>query len=154
MSLTCVFDCCHSGTATRQVAPPDAPVVARYLPSPWDLVAVESGRKLRGKLRGTVHRAPAAKRRRSDVVLADIPEVLISGCRDTQTSADAWLGNAFNGALTYNLVAALREARGSITYRELHAKVVQRLKRGKFDQVPQLEGQRTSLERLFLAPAV
>jgi len=153
VSLTCIFDCCHSGTATRQVAPPDAPSIARYLPSPWDLVAVESGRRLRGKLRGTLHRAPASKRRRSDVVVADIPEILISGCRDTQTSADAWLGDGYNGALTYNLVAALRQAKGNIGYRDLHAKVLQRLARGRFDQVPQLEGRREALERLFLAAA-
>lgn len=153
VSLTCIFDCCHSGTATRQVAPPDAPSIARYLPSPWDLVAVESGRRLRGKLRGTPHRAPASKRRRSDVVVADIPEILISGCRDTQTSADAWLGDGYNGALTYNLVAALRQAKGNIGYRDLHAKVLQRLARGRFDQVPQLEGRREALERLFLAAA-
>jgi len=150
VNLTCIFDCCHSGTATRQVAPPDAPVIARYLPSPWDLVAVESGRRLRGKVRATVHRAPAARRRRSDVVVADMPEVLISGCRDTQTSADAYIGNSFNGALTYNLVAALRDARGNISYRDLHAKVLQRLKRGRFDQVPQLEGRRSALDRTFL----
>lgn len=150
-SLTCIFDCCHSGTATRQVAPPDAPSIARYLPSPWDLVAVESGRRLRGKVRGTLHRAPASKRRRSDVVVADIPEILISGCRDTQTSADAWLGDGYNGALTYNLVAALRQAKGNIGYRDLHARVLQRLARGRFDQVPQLEGRREALDRLFLA---
>ncbi|MCC7549046.1 MAG: caspase family protein [Burkholderiales bacterium] len=151
VQLTCVFDCCHSGTATRQVAPPDAPVIARYLPSPWDLVAAESGRRLRGKVRGTVHRAPAATRRRSDVVVADMPEVLLSGCRASQTSADAWIGNSFNGALTHSLVASLREAGGDITYRELHAKILQRLKRGKFDQVPQLEGRRAMLDRPFLA---
>jgi len=150
--LTCIFDCCHSGTATRALAAPDAPVIARYLPSPWDLVAVESGRKLRGKVRGTVHRATPARRRRSDVVVADIPEVLISGCRATQTSADAYIGNSFNGALTYNLVATLREAKGDISYRDLHAKVLQRLKRGKFDQVPQLEGKRAAFDQPFLAP--
>jgi len=154
VSLTCVFDCCHSGTATRQVAPPDAPVIARYLPSPWDLVAVESGRRLRGKVSGTLHKASAAARRRKDVVVADMPEVLISGCRATQTSADAWIGNSFNGALTYNLVTTLREAKGNISYRDLHAKVLQRLKRGKFDQVPQLEGRRGALDQPFLAPAV
>jgi len=83
-----------------------------------------------------------------------MPEVLISGCRATQTSADAWIGNSFNGALTYNLVTTLREAKGNISYRDLHAKVLQRLKRGKFDQVPQLEGRRGALDQPFLAPAV
>jgi uncharacterized caspase-like protein len=51
VSLTVIFDCCHSGTATRAVLPPDAPIIPRYLPSPWDLVAAESGRKMRGTVR-------------------------------------------------------------------------------------------------------
>jgi hypothetical protein len=50
----------------------------------------------------------------------EVPEVLITGCRDTQTSADAMIGGRFNGALTYHLVAALTEANGSLTYRQLH----------------------------------
>jgi hypothetical protein len=126
--------------------------VPRYLPSPWDLIAAESGRRLRGKVRATVHRASAARRRRSDVVTADIPEVLVSGCRATQTSADAHIGGSYNGALTYNLVAVLREARGKITFRELHRRTLLRLKRDRFDQVPQLEGVAAAFDRPFLLP--
>jgi metacaspase-1 len=152
VNLTVIFDCCHSGTATRLLYAPDAPVVPRYLPSPWDLVATESGRRLRGKLRATVHRASESRRRQSDVVSADIAEVLVSGCRATQTSADAYIGGSYNGALTYNLVTVLREAKGRITFRELHRKTLQRLKRDRFDQVPQLEGTRAALDRPFLLP--
>jgi metacaspase-1 len=50
VSLTVIMDCCHSGTNTRAINPPDAPVVQRYLPSPWDLVAAESGRRPRGRI--------------------------------------------------------------------------------------------------------
>jgi hypothetical protein len=150
VNLTVVFDCCHSGTATRVLHPPDAPVVPRYLPSPWDLVATESGRRLRGKVRATVHRATEARRRRSDVVTAAIREVLISGCRATQTSADAYIGNSYNGALTYHLAAVVREAKGNLTFRELHRKTLQRLKRDQFDQVPQLEGVKEAFDRPFL----
>jgi hypothetical protein len=152
VNLTAIFDCCHSGTATRVLYPPDAPVVPRYLPSPWDLLAVESGRRLRGKVRATVHRASETRRKRTDVVTADIPEVLISGCRATQTSADAHIGGSYNGALTYNLVATLREAKGKISFRELHRKTLQRLKRDRFDQVPQLEGLGAAFDRPFLLP--
>jgi hypothetical protein len=152
VSLTVIFDCCHSGTATRAVLPPDAPIIPRYLPSPWDLVAAESGRKMRGAVRATVHRASRQARRKSDVVTADIPEVLVTGCRDYQTSADAHIGGSFNGALTYNLVAALKEAKGKISYRELHKRVLARLKAGRFDQIPQLEGRKGRLDQEFLAP--
>jgi metacaspase-1 len=152
VSLTVILDSCHSGTATRAVAPPDAPIIPRYLPSPWDLAAVESGRKLRGAVRGTLRRSTPARRKRSDVVEADIPEILVSGCRDTQTSADAQIGGTFNGALTYSLVGALREAKGQISFRDLHSRTLERLKRGRFDQVPQLEGRKGAWDRPFLSP--
>ena len=46
--------------------------------------------------------------------------MLITGCRDTQTSADAQIGGSFNGALTYYLVESIKETKGNLTYRELH----------------------------------
>jgi hypothetical protein len=152
VSLTVITDCCHSGTITRAVLPPDAPIVARYLPSPLDLIAVESGRRLRGTVRGGLHKRSGAARRRRDVVAVDLPEVLITGCRADQTSADAALGGGFHGALTYNLVATIGGTGGPITYRELHEQTSERLKRGRFDQVPQLEGARRRLDQPFLAP--
>lgn len=152
VSLTVVMDCCHSGTNTRAVLPPDAPRIPRYLPNPWDLMAEESGRRLRGRRVAGLRVSPPAARRRSDVVAADIPELLITGCRDTQTSADAYIGGSYNGALTYHLVAALAESGGELSYRELHARTCAGLKRGGFDQVPQLEGRKAGFDRRFLAP--
>jgi hypothetical protein len=151
VSLTVITDCCHSGTITRAVQPPDAPMMERYLPSPWDLVATESGRRLRGTVRG-LRTAARPARKASDVVVVDLPEVLVSGCRADQTSADAHIGGSFNGALTYHLVAALEEGKAPATLRDLHAGVTARLKRAGFDQVPQLEGARARLDQPFLAP--
>jgi hypothetical protein len=153
VSFTVIMDCCHSGTNTRAILPPDAPVIPRYLPNPWDLMATESGRNLRGKVKGSLRRSTPA-RRKKDIVAVNIPEVLVTGCRDTQTSADAEIGGSFNGALTYNLVAAIKAARGKLTYRELHAGTVKRLKKGGFSQVPQLEGRAPNLDRPFLSPLV
>lgn len=151
VSLTVIMDCCHSGTNTRAIIPPDAPIRERFLPCPLDLMAVESGRKLRGTLRGQLGKAPRGRKRKSDIVQADIQELLITGCRDTQTSADADIGGTYNGALTYYLVESIKEAEGKLTYRELHQRTVAKLKREDFDQVPQLEGQRTSFDRSFLS---
>ncbi len=152
VSLTVIMDCCHSGTNTRVLLPPDAPMIPRYLPNPWDLMAEESGRKLRGKLRGELRASPRARRKKSDIVVADIPELLITGCRDTQTSADAYIGKSYNGALTYHLVAALNDAKGKISSRDLHSKTLAKLKQGDYDQVPQLEGRKEQFDRLFLSP--
>jgi len=151
VSFTVIMDCCHSGTNTRAILPPDAPVIPRYLPNPWDLMATESGRNLRGKVKGSLRRSTPASRKK-DIVTVNIPEVLVTGCRDTQTSADAEIGGSFNGALTYNLVATIKAARGKLTHRELHDGTVKRLKKGGFSQVPQLEGRAPNLARPFLSP--
>lgn len=151
VSLTVVMDCCHSGTNTRALLPPDAPIIERYLPNPLDLMAVESGRKLRGKVKGSLRASAATKRKKSDVVVADIPEILVAGCRDTQTSADAYLKGSYNGALTYCLAETLKAAGGNITYRQLHERTVQRLKQEGFEQVPQLEGRTAKFDRPFLS---
>lgn len=151
VSLTVIMDCCHSGTNTRAILPPDVPVRERFLPCPLDLMATESGRRLRGALRGKLGKAPRGRKRKSDIVQADIRELLITGCRDTQTSADADIDGTYNGALTYYLVESIKEAEGKLTYRELHQRTVAKLKQNDYDQVPQLEGQRPSFNRPFLS---
>jgi metacaspase-1 len=148
VSLTFISDSCHSGTVTREIAPPDAEVIARYLPSPWDLSAVESGRDLTGTTRSALHK----QGRTRDIVSVDIPEVLIAGCRADQTSADAHISGGFAGALTYHLVETLAEAGGPLTYREVHDQTCDKLKRGRYEQVPQLEGGEARLEQPFLSP--
>jgi hypothetical protein len=151
VSFTAIMDCCHSGTNTRVLYPPDAPSIPRYLPNPWDIMAAESGRKLRGKVTGQLRTSSRAARARQDAVHADIPELLITGCRDTQTSADAYIGGSYNGALTYNLVQVLREGEGKLSYADLHRHTIDKLRRGRFDQVPQLEGRQTAFGRAFLS---
>jgi hypothetical protein len=151
VNLTVIMDCCHSGTITRVMNPFDAPRRQRYLPCPLDLMATESGRKLRGTLRGQLGKAPRGRKRKKDIVHADIQELLITGCRDTQTSADAYISGSYNGALTYYLVESIKEAEGKLTYRELHQRTAAKLKQEDFDQIPQLEGRRTSFDRLFLS---
>jgi hypothetical protein len=81
-----------------------------------------------------------------------MPEMLITGCRDDQTSADAWIKGSYNGALTYYLVESLAAARRPLTYRELHDRASARLKAARFRQVPQLEGTKARLDAPFLSP--
>lgn len=147
VSFTAIMDCCHSGTNTRAILPPDAPVKERYLPSPWGLAAVESGRSLPKKVTSGLRRSPKSARKTKDIVNAELPEVLITGCRDTQTSADAFIDGRYNGALTFALVEAIRKSKGRLTYRELHDRASAVLKTRKYDQVPQLEGRTARFDR-------
>ena len=151
VNFTVIMDCCHSGTNTRAIQPPDAKRIERFLPCPLDLLATESGRRLRGTVRGGRAELRAASRR-GDIVNVNMPELLITGCRSTQTSADAYIGTTYNGALTYNLVAAIKARKGKLTYRQLHALALQSLKKGRFDQVPQLEGRSSSFDLPLLSP--
>jgi hypothetical protein len=152
VSLTVIMDCCHSGTNTRAITPPDAQVKERYLPSPWGIAAAETKRALPKKVTTELRRSPRASRKTKDIVNAKLTEVLITGCRDTQTSADAFINGRYNGALTFALVEAIRKAKGQLTYRELHDRASEVLKTRKFDQVPQLEGQNARFNRpLFSA---
>lgn len=152
VSLTVIMDCCHSGTNTRAIAPPDATVVQRYLPSPWDLVAAESGRRLTGRVKGGLRRSSRPSRKTNDIVTADLPEVLITGCRDTQTSADAFINGSYNGALTFALVEAMRQARRQLTYRQLHDTASRVLQTRQFQQVPQLEGRPSRFDQPLFSP--
>jgi hypothetical protein len=151
VKLTVIMDCCHSGTNTRAITPPDAPIKERYLPSPWDLVAAESRRTLRGKVRGGLRASKRSTRGVQDIVNADLPEVLITGCRDTQTSADAFIGGSYNGALTFSLVEAMKKANGRLSYRTLHELATAALKAKRFEQVPQLEGRAERFEEGLFA---
>ncbi len=140
VSFTVIMDCCHSGTNTRAILPPDAKVKQRYLPSPWGIAAAESGRSLPRKVASELRRSPRSARKAKDIVNAQLPEVLITGCRDTQTSADAFINGRYNGALTFALVDAIRKSKGRLTYKQWHDRAADVLKARKFDQVPQLEG--------------
>jgi hypothetical protein len=146
VQFTVIMDCCHSGSNTRAVQPPDAPVKPRFLPNPWDIAAEESGRNIRRKITSGLRGSKPAARSAKDVVDASIHEVLITGCRDSQTSADALINGRFNGALTYSLVEAIRAARGRLTYRDLHQRASAIVKRKKFAQVPQLEGRKAMFD--------
>ena len=152
VSLTFVSDCCHSGTITRAIMAPDITTTReRYLPCPLDLWAAESNRELRGEFpRGRRPRESAAAS--TDIKDVDLTEMLLTGCRADQTSADAFLDGDFYGALSHALIASLRDADGDITYRNLHTQVLERLHDGGFRQTPQLEGREARFDQTFLAP--
>ena len=64
---------------------------------------------------------------------ADI--VMISGCKDSQTSADAFLNGSYRGAMTSAFLNSFDE---NLTINDLVLKMREWLKKNKFPQVPQL----------------
>lgn len=69
--------------------------------------------------------------------------ISISGCSDSQTSADAFLNKEYTGAMTYAFIKAINE-NSMLRYNELVLKMRDILTKKKFKQIPQL----TSSQRL------
>ena len=66
---------------------------------------------------------------------------MISGCRDEQTSADAYINNAFAGALTYAVFAILRANNATIrtySWSSLLRDVRHFMRANRYSQIPQL----------------
>lgn len=61
--------------------------------------------------------------------------VMISGCRDPQTSADAYINSKFQGALTHAFLTCFPKSR---TYDQLIVNVRNLLRKEKYSQVPNL----------------
>ena len=63
--------------------------------------------------------------------------ILLAGCEDKQTSADARIEGNYRGAFTWAVGKTIREANGGLTYEELMRSAALKMK--NFTQKPQLE---------------
>lgn len=64
--------------------------------------------------------------------------IMISGCRDNQTSADAFITGKWSGAMTAALLSSLEINKYNVTCFTLMENMKQYLARNGYDQVPQL----------------
>lgn len=93
------------------------------------------------------------------VVESDInmkaPAVMISGCRDDQTSADAYISGRYNGAMTRAFLTCLKDANYNINYFDLLTNMRKYLKDNNYTQIPELSAsyELTSLST-FCCPKV
>jgi hypothetical protein len=164
-NLTLIMDSCHSGTVQRDVSD----VLYRFIPATRAHIEAcdaardafaraqedhvvagldklrESGALPQGDaLRETVRDLMKGfvKARFGDVRVRE-NNVLISGCRSDQQSADAYIAGDYHGALTYHLVDSIEKANGAISYRDMIAQTADKLQQGGYSQVPQLEYRRS-----------
>jgi hypothetical protein len=124
-----LLDCCHSGTGTREalglgMLPAEQAMRPRYLEPPVDIrMRAEDDLGVR-----PIGRASNPQR-----------HVLFAGCKDNQTSADAWIKGAYNGAFTYYFCKHIRDAQAALSRWELLKRVRASLKHKGYSQIPQLE---------------
>ena len=62
----------------------------------------------------------------------------ISGCRDYQTSADAYINDKFQGALTFTFIKTLDDFRYNMTPKQIIGKMKNFLKQNGYTQIPTL----------------
>ena len=64
--------------------------------------------------------------------------IMISGCSDTQTSADAFVDNKYQGAMTWAFISVISTLTTPPSWRDLLVKMRDKLKTSQFTQLPQL----------------
>jgi hypothetical protein len=163
VNFTFIADCCHSGTIQKEILDSGVEFAPRYLTPPQEIsdrIADLKARRdaeadawaaaqLAEMLKDTPQDQWAVKmaeylallRRRFQenkygVVAAD-RHILLAGCEDRQTAADARLDGDFRGAFTWGLSRAIKDANGTLTYDQLITRAGASLK--NFEQRPQLE---------------
>lgn len=166
-SLILCMDCCHSGTNNKPVDMSGRQISYRFVqPSEAVEAGIERAREkyleeregsVKKALREVMGHGPmseeefqkmyAAARAKFDGARSRYGDVntreknlLLAGCRDNQTSADARIGGAFHGAFTYHLADAIAHLPARATYREVMKLTAETLKKAGFEQIPQLEG--------------
>lgn len=129
--ITLIFDCCHSGTITRDSAglnsrsvSADKRPVSELPPSP---IPAELQKSMRDS-------GP------SGWLAIDDKYVLIAGCRDEETSFEYRDGEVMHGALTFFLGRELSAARPGASYRDVFERACARVTANNPSQHPQMEG--------------
>lgn len=168
----CVYDCCHSATmedlaytlrppsvagvksASDQKATRALGVRSRFMEPPQAQQAqVASMQQLQ--------RGPSARQRSigsssalggTRAINSSKPKLLfvVSGCQDSQTSADATIGSSRQGAMTWALLDTLRNSDYRISYQDLLTGMRATLA-GKYEQIPALSStSEANFHKLYL----
>ena len=128
-TLVVISDSCFSGSVTR-IAP--EPAVARFIPPTFSTT-------------GMVPRRPFL------MPEADMPEILLTGCTDSEFSYDAEFNGRPNGAMTASAIGVIMQ-NADLTYRQFHAGLRALLPSDEYPQTPQLEGSNTNKDRKIFEP--
>lgn len=159
--MTMIFDCCHSGTTTRDFSK-DSKI--KRIPTPLDLMSRISDVSLVESL-GLEDDLALSERGLLDLfglfktsdpeVISTVPKYsqfnisVVTGCKDDQTSADAWFSNRYQGALSYYMQSILL-SNPKISLEELRNACEAKLLKNGFDQTPQLICNEANLKKPFI----
>ena len=127
--LVIISDSCFSGSVTRLAPEPSVP---RFIPPP-----VSTTNKM--------------ARRSFLMPESGMPEILISGCSDSEYSYDAEFNGRPNGAMTAYAIQVIKQ-NPNVTYREFYSGLRALLPSNDYPQTPQLEGSDLNKDRKLFEP--
>lgn len=130
------LDSCFSAKSERGLLAGAAALYRRHVTRRADRVLPDH--LVTDALRREARRARAAHRDRA--VLPPKEIVLLAGCRDFETSADAYLAGQYRGAMTYFVERAIDQLGPMASYAAVIAKAQSLLVAAGFPQVPQIAG--------------
>jgi hypothetical protein len=150
-----IFDCCHSDSGTRDLAPEiivrRAPVDSRERPLSSYIFAQDQT-----ALDELLTSSRNLEKKTTGLVLPKGRHVMLSACRDYELAKE-YKGEdgQSRGAFSYFLLETLQRTNGSLTYRDL-ARTINALVSGKVqDQSPQVEATESEeLNQPFLGGAI
>jgi hypothetical protein len=154
-----IMDCCHSGTSLRGCFDKDklkteddytyrtiSPPISNILSNPSLIINDDLSFSFEDPKQNS--KAFVSKFLVDTVDQGDA--VLLSGCEESQTSADAWIDNRYQGAMTYALATTLHKYNYDVTYKQLMTEVNRYMDRFRFTQNPQLECKKEFFSEKFL----
>ncbi|MGZ8843245.1 MAG: caspase family protein [Pyrinomonadaceae bacterium] len=132
--LTVISDSCFSGSVTR-VKVDEYRRNRQLNPRVW------GGREL------SAVQLRTASKNKEKFPESGMKEILLSGCKSNQTSADAYINNDYHGAMSYYAIKAITDAKYKLTYADMHKRLLAMLEDEMYDQIPQLEGRDENKQR-------
>jgi metacaspase-1 len=148
--LEVYLDTCHSGSGLRGAEfSLNAPRPRYIAPPDGELQGPVKQHSVRGFTLLPQASKSAKGKKAAEKAVAGEHHILWTGCKSNQTSADAYFSGRYNGAFTYYFVKVMRDSKNTLPRKTVVAKVREALK-GKFSQVPQLEGNATNRANAIL----
>ncbi|MDX1942641.1 MAG: caspase family protein [Saprospiraceae bacterium] len=121
-----IFDCCNSGTITRNSTMTARQTAAAPYPTRFQEYVGHENYKIT---------------QQSGMNLASPPRgryIQLSACKEQETAKEMQINGQTRGLFTYNLVAVLEQSGGNLTYNELQQILQLRVGNAVRDQLPQL----------------
>jgi len=116
--LSMICDTCHSGSMSRDID--------KNIPMPKEMAEKINNRTLKRRKFGMKKKGSNQR------------HILLSGCKDNQTSSETLIDGMKQGLLTYNFI---KECRKSIrSWADIHAAIVKTLNMSGWTQIPVLSG--------------